>query len=122
MIKVLLVDDDDVIRTALSHALELQYFKVTSLADGSKVVKEISDAKYDVVVLDIVMPNKEGLETIEDIRKVDRNIPILAVSGGGKTMPDMNLTIAKMMGATDTLAKPFDSITLIHKIQNILRN
>lgn len=122
MKSILLVDDDQVIREALSKALQLQNFRVNSLSDGSKVVNEINENDYDIIVLDIVMPNKEGLETIQDVRNVNSKIPILAVSGGGRTTPTGNLEIAKMMGATDTLLKPFDSFSLIQKINKILKH
>ena len=122
MTKVLLVDDDRVIREALSKALQLQNFHVNSLSDGTKVISEIEENDYDIIVLDIVMPNKEGLETIQDVRSINTKIPILAVSGGGRTTPSSNLEIAKMMGANDTLLKPFDSFSLIQKINKILKH
>jgi len=122
MTKVLLVDDDKIIRESLSEALKLRNYFVNSLSDGTKVVSEIEENDYDIIVLDIVMPNKEGLETIQDVRKVNTKIPILAVSGGGRTAPSSNLQLAKMMGANDTLIKPFDSFSLVQKIQKILNN
>jgi DNA-binding response OmpR family regulator len=122
MAKILLVDDDQIIREALSNALQLRNFEVNSLSDGRKVVSEIEENQYDIIVLDIVMPNKEGLETILDVRKINASIPILAVSGGGRTTPSSNLELAKMMGATDTMIKPFDSFTLIQKINKILKH
>jgi len=122
MTRVLLVDDDEIIRETLSEALKLRNFYVYSLSDGTKVVQEIEENDYDIIVLDIVMPNKEGLETIQDVRKINSKIPILAVSGGGRTAPSSNLAIAKMMGANDTLVKPFDSLSLVQKIQKILEN
>ena len=122
MAKILLVDDDQIIREALSNALQLRNFEVNSLSDGRKVVSEIEQNQYDIIVLDIVMPNKEGLETIQDVRKINPSIPILAVSGGGRTTPSSNLEVAKMMGATDTMIKPFDSFTLVQKINKILEH
>lgn len=122
MTKVLIVDDDKMIRETLSQALRLRNFFVNSLSDGTKVLKEIKENNYDIIVMDIVMPNKEGLETIQDVRKVNTEIPILAVSGGGRTAPRSNLEIAIMMGANDTLIKPFDSLSLAQKIQKMLNN
>ena len=122
MTKVLLVDDDKIIRETLSEALRLRNFHVNSLSDGTKVVSEIKENEYDIIILDIVMPNKEGLETIQDVRKVNAKIPILAVSGGGRTTPSSNLEIARVMGANDTLIKPFDSVSLVEKINKILNN
>ena len=122
MTKVLLVDDDEVIRETLSDALKLRKFVVSCLSDGTKVLTEIEENDYDIIVLDIVMPNKEGLETIQDVRKVNPKIPILAISGGGRTAPSSNLAIAKMMGANDTMIKPFDSFSLAKKINKILNN
>ena len=120
MTKVLLVDDDKIIRETLTEVLKLKNYYVHSLSDGTKVLSEIKENDYDIIILDIVMPNKEGLETIQDVRKVNTKIPILAVSGGGRTTPSSNLEIARMMGANDTLIKPFDSLSLIQKIQSLL--
>jgi DNA-binding response OmpR family regulator len=122
MSRILLVDDDEIIRKALGDVLRLQSFDVTCLSDGSRVVKEITMAHYDIIIMDIIMPDKEGLETIKDIRKMGKDIPILAISGGGKTIPEVNLSTAQMLGATDVLLKPFDSITLIQKIRELLED
>lgn len=120
MTNILLIDDDDVLRNTVSKVLEQNNFSVTGLKDGSKAIAEIKSKKYDIVVTDIVMPNKEGIETIQDIRHINPHIPILAVSGGGLTGADTILELAIMMGANGSLTKPFDTAVLVRKITELL--
>lgn len=118
--RILFVDDDTTVRTAFTKILENYGFEVTALPDGTLVEKVIKKEKFDLIVTDIVMPEKEGLATIMDIRSYDKNLPILAISGGGRIMPQDHLAIALKMGANDTLTKPFDGATLVKKINEIL--
>lgn len=120
--KILFVDDDDILREAYSAILEKKGFDVTAVNDGTYVKRELSKKKFDAIVTDIVMPNKEGLETIREIREVDKNIPILAISGGGRISPHNHLSLAKMLGADGALYKPFDSDTLISKLNELICN
>ncbi|MCB0282995.1 MAG: response regulator [Calditrichae bacterium] len=118
--KILFVDDDDILREAYCAILEKKGFDVTAVHDGSYVKGALNKKKFDAVITDIVMPNKEGLETIKDIREIDKNVPILAISGGGRISPHNHLKLAKIMGASDALYKPFDGDTLISKINELL--
>lgn len=120
MIRILLVDDDNALREMVSRELSLSKIYVKALSNGSKVVSEIKNENYDLIITDIVMPDKEGIETIRDIRQVNSTIPIIAVSGGGPMTADMILDMAMMMGANSILIKPFDTNTLINKIKEIL--
>lgn len=122
MKKILFIDDDVLIRQAYSEILQRNGFDVTSVSDGLYVNSEMQKSKFDLIVTDIVMPEKEGLETIKEIRSRNKNVPILAISGGGRIAPENHLLLAKLMGANDTLTKPFDSSTLILKINTLLKN
>jgi len=122
MKKVLFIDDDDYLRDAYSEILRLSGYDVTALNDGTKAVEYINESPFDIVITDIVMPGKEGLATIMDIRAVSSNIPILAISGGGRVSPQSHLFLAKRMGATDILEKPFDGSTIIKKIESLLHD
>lgn len=121
MLKILLVDDNKVMCNALTQMMAIQNINVTAMLDGTRVMDEINKAKYDIIVMDIEMPNLNGLETITAVRNSDKKIPILAISGGGINAPEENLTKAQKEGATGTLAKPFDSITLVNKIREMLQ-
>ena len=118
---VLLIDDNDVFRKAISDTLTIMNYDVTGLTDGRKVVQYLKTKHYDLVITDIIMPDKDGFETINDIRKHDHKIPIIAVTGDGSYEQNQNLKIAEKLGATDTLMKPFETSTLLEKINNILQ-
>jgi len=117
---VLLIDDNDVFRKAISDTLTIMNYDVTPLTDGKKVVQYLKTKHFDIIITDIIMPDKDGFETINDIRKHDNSIPIIAVTGDGAYEQNQNLKIAEKLGATDTLMKPFETSTLLEKINNIL--
>ena len=119
--KVLLIDDNDVFRKAISDTLEILKFDVTPLTDGKHVAQHLKKTHYDIIITDIIMPDKDGFETINDIRKHDEKIPIIAVTGDGSYELNQNLMIAESLGANDSLMKPFETSILLDKINNILR-
>lgn len=119
--KVLLIDDNDVFRKAISDTLTILKYEVTSLNDAKKVVQYLKTKRYDIIITDIIMPDKDGFETINDIRKYDLKIPIIAVTGDGAYEQNQNLKIAEKLGANDTLMKPFETSTLVEKINTILQ-
>ena len=78
------------------------------------------DAHFDLVITDLIMPEKEGLETIADIRKSCADLPIIAISGGGRVGPMDYLETARFIGADATLAKPFGRQELITTVAELL--
>lgn len=122
MKKILFIDDDKYLREAYSEILKLNGYEVTTLTEGTMAAECVSETSYDIVITDIVMPGKEGLATIMDIRNISKDIPILAISGGGRVSPKSHLFLAKKMGANDILEKPFDGTTFIQKIESLISN
>jgi DNA-binding response OmpR family regulator len=122
MKKILFIDDDEQIRRAYTEILQRFGFDVITISDGLYVKSEMDKNDFDLIVTDIVMPEKEGLETIKEIRTKDKKVPILAISGGGRIAPENHLVLAKLLGANDTLVKPFESSVLIAKINYLLKN
>lgn len=118
--KILLIDDNDVFRKAIADTLKIMKFDVTSLNDGKKVSHYMKRKHFDIIITDIIMPDKDGFETINDIRSLDNKIPIIAITGDGSYIQNQNLMIAERLGATDTLMKPFETSILIEKINHIL--
>jgi DNA-binding response OmpR family regulator len=88
--------------------LEEAGYEAKSAADGSCGLKLLNAQPADLIITDIVMPEKEGLETILAIRKKNRTVPIIAISGGGKIGPEKYLMMARSFGADYTFEKPFD--------------
>ena len=118
--KVLFIDDDTMVRQTVTEGLRANGFTVVSAANGAQGLEKFSRAKPDIVITDIIMPDTNGLNAIQAIRKKDQKIPIIAVSGGGRTHNMEFLGIAKQLGATSTMAKPFRITMLIKEIETLL--
>lgn len=119
MPKVLLIDDDELVTYALKRYLERKSHTVVTLQNGRKVTQTLHDEKPDIVLTDLIMPDSDGLEVIMTIRKSDRSIPIIAMSGGGRHLDTSYLDTARGLGANATLEKPFDESELDQLIHEL---
>ena len=120
MPRILLVDDDELLRGALHQILVHAGYDVHDAANGKVAMREYRRQRCDVVIMDIVMPDEEGLGTIKELRRLDPNVKIIAISGGGLGKAGDYLGIAKMLGATRTVAKPFLPETLLATLAEVL--
>jgi CheY-like chemotaxis protein len=120
MSAVLLVDDDDSFRNAMIRILRGAGHSVRDLASGQEVSRVLAEAKVDVLVTDLIMPDVEGLETIRNVRRNHPALPIIAISGGGRLNPESYLTMAKGVGADRVLAKPFEPAALVAMIETLV--
>jgi len=120
MKKILVIDDENSIRLLLKKMLEREGFDVMTASDGKEGMDIISKAAFDLVITDIVMPEKEGIEIIMELKKGYPDIPIIAISGGGIVMPEIYLDLAEKLGAVHTFSKPIDKETLVSTIKEIL--
>jgi len=119
--RILVIDDDKEVRELICIMLRSEGYEVFEASNGSEGIKVIKkEPEFDIVITDLIMPEKEGIETISEIRNEYPNIKILAISGGGKGGTLNYLTIAKGMGADSTLGKPFVKQELIEAIQGLL--
>lgn len=120
MARMLLVEDDESIRGILRRALEAAGHSVAVASDGREALAALPTVKPDLVITDIVMPEKEGIQTIIEVRKADPKIKTLAISGGGRIgSPDL-LAIASKVGADGILAKPIRLDELRRAVDSIL--
>ena len=119
MARILIIDDDDDLRSVIAQNLELAGHTVLQAADGRQGVNLFHAAPVDLVLTDLVMPGKEGVETIIELHRENPLLPIIAMSGG---MPrsSMYLEIAAKLGARRTLAKPFTPEDLLKSIDQVL--
>ena len=110
MAHVLVVDDEEAVRTLVCRALALDGHEVTEAADGKEAMRLFSESPPDVVITDIIMPEKEGLEIIMEMRQEDPDVKIIAISGGSYLLgPGGDIVnTAALMGAARTFTKPFD--------------
>lgn len=117
---ILVIDDEQLIRLQIRSALELEGYVVHEAANGNEGLARIAEAAPDVVITDILMPDKEGIETILELRRSHPKIRIIAISGGGRTGNKDFLRTAKHLGADRTLAKPFGLAELLRLVREVL--
>ena len=120
MQKILVVDDDDLIRDLIYEILEPQGFNIILAENGNRAIEILSKESVDLIITDIIMPDKEGIETIIDIKKKLPNAKIIAMSGGGQLNANSYLSIAQKLGVSATISKPFDPVKFLNTVQNIL--
>ena len=121
MARILVIDDDDAIRLSLKLALEDADHHVEDAANGEEGMTRFRTNPADPVITDIFMPEKEGLETIDEIKRDCPQTKIIAISGGGSMDPENYLVIAKRVGADRSLFKPFDIQLLVGTVDDLLR-
>lgn len=111
--RILLIDDDVMLRQTIRKMLESGGHEVIEAENGRVGIEAFRKHRIEAVVTDIIMPQKEGIETIRDIRSLDAKVRIVAISGGGRTHKMDFLNIAAKLGATTTLSKPFRKEALL---------
>ena len=117
MAKILVIDDEKSIRDTLKEILEYEDHKVDVAADGEEGLDQFKNNKYDLVLLDIKMPKKDGIEVLEDIYGVATDVPVIMISGHGNI--DTAVESIKK-GAYDFIEKPLDLNRLLVTIRNAM--
>lgn len=120
MPKVLIIEDDDSFREVLVQMLGRAGYVVEKASNGNRALQICQDFTPDLVLTDIIMPDKEGLETIQELVASYPGIRIVAMSGGGKFGPDSYLPLAKALGANACLQKPFMRDELLSTLKTVL--
>jgi DNA-binding response OmpR family regulator len=117
--KVLYVEDETFLAKIVSETLESRGYDVVLEEDGGKAVQRFAEAKPDVCILDIMLPNKDGFAIADEIREKDNEVPIIFLSAKSQTTDVVN---GFRLGANDYIRKPFSIEELIVRIENVLRN
>lgn len=117
---ILVIDDDTLVCETIATFLEIAGHKVRSAHDGHIGINMIKESEPDLVITDIVMPTKEGMETIIDIVKQHPDMKIIAISGQGMSAGISYLDMAKRLGAHASIAKPFTRQDLFETIDNVM--
>jgi DNA-binding response OmpR family regulator len=120
MKRILVIDDDHAVRLTTQIILEDEGFEVICAVDGEEGARMFDRAAPKLVITDVSMPNKEGIETTMQIRSRDSSTPIIAISGGGRLHNDDVLKMAHRLGANEILAKPFDPRELAAIVRRLL--
>ncbi len=120
MKKILIIDDEPPIPKMLKKLLEKNSYQVLEASDGKQGIESYKEHDPDLIITDLIMPEKEGLETIGQLKKLNPNVKIVAISGGGVNDPKMYLHLAENLGAIKAFSKPIDNEILISAIKEIL--
>ncbi len=120
MTRILVIEDNVAYNKMLKMILEEKGYEVSTAFNGNEGLSLFKENKFDLIVTDIYMPEKEGMETIKEIRSIDPNIKIIAMSGGGKYKEFIYLQFTKDLGADRIFKKPFDNRELLQAISELV--
>jgi two-component system alkaline phosphatase synthesis response regulator PhoP len=114
---ILLVEDEENLHEALKLNLELEGYEITSAYDGSTALKSVADEYFDLIILDVMLPEIDGINVTETVRLQNNDVPILILSAKN-TSADRVLGLKK--GADDYLTKPFNLEELLLRVQKLI--
>jgi CheY-like chemotaxis protein len=126
MALVLVIDDDEDVRRVVEVMLKNAGHDAVLAVDGNDGLRHFQQQHFDLVICDVFMPNKEGIETLKELRQLDPVVPIIMMSGGAPTAHFWGVThggylaMAEALGATRTIEKPFKYLHLIRLVRQCL--
>jgi CheY-like chemotaxis protein len=120
MKRILVVEDDPVMRETIIDILQFEGFEVVGAKGGREAIDKICDREFDLIVTDILMPNRDGYDVIHAAITNCPKARILAISGGGSVSSDAYLEMAKGIGAHMVLGKPFEIDELLRIVHTEL--
>jgi CheY-like chemotaxis protein len=120
MTRVLVVDDDARVRTTARALLEAAGFQIVEAESGGAALKMLSSEVVEAVLTDIFMPDTDGIELIHALRRESPDLPIVAMSGGGFGDGKEVLAVARLLGATAIVQKPFTQRKLVGAIRRAI--
>lgn len=120
MARILVIDDEELARFTVREILESAGHEVVEARDGVEGLAMQRAQRCDLVVTDVIMPRKEGVEMIIEMKQEQPALRIIAISGGGRTRNLDFLKLAKEFGADKVLAKPFSADDLIGAVRECL--
>lgn len=120
MARILVVDDAEMARFTIREILEKDGHEISEASNGNEALDKQRAQPFDLVITDIIMPEKEGVETIIEMKKDFPDLKIIGISGGGRTRNMDFLQLAKQFGAQEILSKPFTKAELLEKVNACL--
>ena len=121
MARILIIDDESQIRSMLRLMLERDGYEVVEAPDGIEGIRAYRQKPADLIITDLIMPNKDGIGMIIELQKEFPDVKIIAMSGGGLNKPEGYLKGAKKLGAACTLTKPIDREKMLRAVKNIIK-
>jgi len=122
MKRILVIDDEVGARQLLRRVLEREGYFIVEAKDGEEGINLFLADSCDMIITDLVMPVKDGLKTIIDVREFAPTVPVLAISGGGTIAKERYLSAAGFIERVETLAKPFTHGELVNAVQRMLKD
>lgn len=119
MYRILIIDDDAPMRAMLRETFVLNGYQVETAANGLEAEPLYNRNEYDVIITDIVMPEKDGIEVILDLIRKKRGSRVIAISGGGRVNATDYLVTADKFGVAATFQKPIDRKALLAKVKEL---
>ena len=122
MARILLVDDAPRVRESIKDALETAGFEVDEAPDGKEAIELLNERSYSLLITDLWMPEVDGLDLMKHQRKINPNMPVIAITGGavGLEPPNFSITLAQNWGADAVLDKPFDNDDLVDIVKDLI--
>ena len=120
MPRILIIDDEIQIRTLLRRIFEHEGYEVIDAPDGKVAISLHREEPADLIITDLVMPEKDGIETIMELKKGFPEVKIIAMSGGGRVGGGDYLMMAKGLGAMRTFSKPIEKEELLKAVRELL--
>ncbi|RLD29976.1 MAG: response regulator [Bacteroidetes bacterium] len=120
MSRVLVIDDEPYILLMLKKLFEKEGFEVDIAINGDEGIRMFAKYPADVIITDIVMPEKEGLETIREFKQTNPDLKIIAISGGGRIDSKEYLDSARLFGASKVFRKPFKQREMVNAVHELL--
>tara|TARA_R110002012_G_scaffold322025_2_gene553876 strand:- start:68968 stop:69399 length:432 start_codon:yes stop_codon:yes gene_type:complete len=117
---IVIVDDDPTICMIATEMLRSENYAIVEASDGEEALAVISILPVDLVILDMLMPHKDGLETITELKATRPDVKILAISAGGGMEISLLLRTALSLGADEALSKPLNKESFVHTVARIL--
>lgn len=118
--RILIVDDEPMILHLMEQLLTSEGYEVVAAHDGYEALRLSRTQPFDLYLIDLIMPGKDGIEIILSLREARNKVPIIAMSGGWLGGTKNCLPLAGKLGACSTIAKPFDRQTLLGTIRSAL--
>lgn len=116
---VLIIEDDTVLLSAMTEWLKAAGYRVMAASDGARGLVLFRQMPADIVVTDIIMPEREGIETLMEVKAIAPETRVLAISGGGRVHASDVLTLARSLGADAILAKPFRRESVLEMVERL---
>lgn len=120
MKRILVIDDEAQVRNVIGRYLEHGGYEAVCVADAGEAIEAVRSQFFHLVITDILLPEKNGIELIADLDKELPGLKFIAISGGGQIPADLYLESARSQGATLSLMKPFDRADLLDAVEQLI--